>query len=54
VAVVVDYKFGKKKQKSYLKQVKKYMELLVQMGYSSVEGYLLYGNLGEIVPVSID
>lgn len=51
VAVVVDYKFGKKKQKSYLKQVKKYMELLKQMGYSSVEGYLLYGQLEEVVKV---
>lgn len=40
-AVVVDFKFGKQ-QKTYAGQVKEYMKLLTQMGYSSIEGYIWY------------
>lgn len=39
--IVVDFKFGKKKQ-GYRNQVKEYMNLLTQMGYSNVKGYLWY------------
>ncbi|NDV64339.1 exodeoxyribonuclease V subunit beta [Bacteroides sp. 224] len=39
--VVVDFKFGKS-QKKYNKQVKAYINLLEQMGYDNVEGYLWY------------
>ena len=39
--IVVDFKFGKKKQ-GYRSQVKEYMNLLTQMGYSNVKGYLWY------------
>jgi hypothetical protein len=40
-AIVVDYKFAKENEE-YKKQVKRYMELLVQMGYENVKGYLWY------------
>ena len=39
--VVVDFKFGKAKQK-YNKQVKGYMQLLSRMGYKNITGYLWY------------
>ncbi|MFI3293079.1 MAG: UvrD-helicase domain-containing protein [Rikenellaceae bacterium] len=50
-AVVVDYKFGGGKHSSYQRQVRGYMELLLQMGYTQVEGYLWYIKSGEIVRV---
>lgn len=50
-AVVVDYKFGRIKDLDHNKQIKRYMELLDQMGDYSVEGYLWYVTLGEIVAV---
>jgi hypothetical protein len=40
-AVVVDYKFGRE-DKKYKEQVKKYMELLENIGYTDVKGYLWY------------
>lgn len=39
--VVVDFKFGKPNRK-YNKQVRDYMQLLAQMGYSNIKGYLWY------------
>lgn len=46
-AQVVDYKFGlyekdSSKHRSYVKQVKNYMKLLREMGYSDVKGWLWY------------
>jgi len=38
---VVDFKFGKERKK-YASQIKEYMSLLREMGYSNVEGYLWY------------
>ena len=49
-AVVVDYKFGEHSQ-SHAAQVKQYISLLEQMGYSSVEGYVWYVREGEIIEV---
>ena len=50
--VVVDFKFGKPR-KSYVRQVKEYMDLLTRMGYSSerIEGYLWYVDNEVIEPV---
>lgn len=42
--VVVDYKFGEKEDKRYTKQVKHYIELIKEMGYDNVRGYLFYVN----------
>lgn len=38
---VVDFKFGKPSTK-YIKQVREYMNLLSDMGYATVEGYIWY------------
>jgi len=40
--IVVDYKFGELKQEKHLQQVKRYMDLLSQMNYNNIEGYLWY------------
>ena len=49
-AIVVDYKFGRRNDE-YKKQVAHYMELLVQMGYKKVKGYLWYGYENKIEEV---
>lgn len=50
-AVVVDYKFGGEKLQSHHRQVANYINLLKEMGYSQIEGYIWYLSLGEIVKV---
>ncbi|MDH6312686.1 ATP-dependent helicase/nuclease subunit A [Parabacteroides sp. PFB2-10] len=50
-AIVVDYKFGEVKEVKYQKQVKSYMQLITEMGYSEVEGYIWYVESGEIEKV---
>ncbi len=47
-AVVVDYKFGLNRPTSYRRQIEKYCQLLQQMGYPKVKGYLWYMTIGEI------
>ncbi len=49
--VVVDYKFGMEQKGSYTRQIKNYCELLRQMGYENVEGYIWYIALGEVIAV---
>lgn len=51
-AVVVDYKFGRAREK-YEEQVKLYMELLAEMGYRNVKGYLWYVYVNDIKPVTL-
>lgn len=48
--LVIDFKLGKARN-SHIKQVKEYMQLLSQMGYPKVEGYLLYLDDLTISPV---
>ena len=43
----VDFKFGKKR-KAYNKQVKEYMDLLSDMGYEHIRGYLWYVFKNEL------
>ncbi|MGQ1909020.1 UvrD-helicase domain-containing protein [Marinifilum sp. RC60d5] len=50
-AIVIDYKFGKKKEKTHQKQVSTYKNLIKELGFNSVKGYVLYGKLSEIVEV---
>lgn len=45
--VVVDFKFGKKKPE-YSIQVREYMSLLSEMGYTDVKGYIWYVYSGEL------
>ena len=52
-AIVIDYKFGKKEEKSYTYQVRNYMWLLIKMGYRNVKGYLWYFNLDKITEVNL-
>ena len=50
-AVVVDYKFGAFRRAGYQTQVQEYMNLLRSMGYTEVEGYLWFVELGEVEQV---
>ena len=49
--VVVDYKFGDIQDKRHHNQVKNYMKLIRQMGYTEVEGFLWYVEQGKIEAV---
>jgi CRISPR/Cas system-associated exonuclease Cas4 (RecB family) len=46
-AIVIDYKFGNEQPKSHLEQVRNYMLLLRQMGYTT-EGHIIYVALNKI------
>lgn len=49
--VVLDYKFGEKMSKAYQRQMKNYIKLITQMGYTNVTGYLWYVALSKIEKV---
>jgi len=49
-ATIVDYKFGEKESKTYLKQVKQYMNLIAEMGYQT-SGFVCYVSLEKVEPV---
>ena len=49
-ATVIDYKTGEHQRKHYA-QVREYMTLLRQMGFSKVEGYLWYIYPHQVVKV---
>lgn len=51
-AIVVDYKFGRREQDVYTKQLRDYMSLLTHIGYKPVEGYIWYVRLGKVVEVA--
>lgn len=46
-AVVIDYKFGYEQPKSHIEQVRDYMSMLQQMGYTT-EGHIIYVALNKI------
>lgn len=48
---VVDFKFGKNESETHHKQLRQYMQLLKEMGYARVEGYLWYASLGKIIQI---
>ena len=50
-ATVLDYKFGER-HGGYRKQVARYMEMLRQMGYENVDGYLWYAAENNIEKVA--
>lgn len=50
-AIVIDYKFGNKERKSHLEQVRDYMLLFTQMGYTT-EGHIIYNALQTITTIS--
>lgn len=47
-AIVVDYKFGSSVEKKYDKQVNEYCELMKEMGFDNVQGYIWYVELSKI------
>lgn len=49
-AIVIDYKFGEEQLPSYVEQVREYILLLRQLGYSS-EGYIVYNKAKIIQPI---
>ena len=50
--VVVDYKFGRHHRDKHNNQVRLYMSLLAKMGcYKSIEGYVWYVMLGDVIDV---
>jgi hypothetical protein len=49
--LVVDYKFGEQELPSHRDQVTRYCELLSQMGYTGVKGYLWYALSGKVLNV---
>ena len=51
--VVVDFKFGNKKA-AYNEQIREYMNLLSDMGYKKIKGYLWYVFANELEEVAID
>lgn len=55
-AIVIDFKTGNKLTDSYRKQVRRYGNLLLQAGYSQVEGYLWFvqDNHLEMVEINQD
>ncbi|MBC7565778.1 MAG: UvrD-helicase domain-containing protein, partial [Pedobacter sp.] len=46
--IILDYKFTLEERDSHLKQVGKYKELLVAMGYANVQTYLFYALSGKL------
>lgn len=49
---VIDYKFGEKEDKKYIRQVKYYADQIRKIGYSDIKGYICYITLGKIVEVT--
>ncbi len=49
-AVVIDYKFGEENS-SYNKQIEEYVNMLRDMGYTSVRGYIWYVSAGNIIEI---
>ena len=50
-AVVVDYKFGLREKPDHRRQLGEYIDLLREIGYAEVEGFLWYVRMERIVPV---
>lgn len=50
-AIVIDYKFGEKEDKKYIRQIKYYMNQISKMGYSNLKGYICYVTLDKIIEV---
>ena len=50
-ASLIDYKTGKE-DKEHVKQIKKYEDVLFQLGYKKIQGYIVYLSTGEIKKVS--
>lgn len=47
--IVVDYKFGNLEETKYIRQVKRYVKFIEEMGYARVEGFVFYVKLNKVV-----
>ena len=50
-AIVIDFKFGKKREQAHIRQVNRYISLIKSMGMAYVKGYLWYPEENEVVEV---
>ncbi len=50
--VVLDYKFGRRKENIYASQVREYMSHLSAMGFQEIEGYVWYVMLDELQKIT--
>lgn len=51
--VIVDYRFGKKENGAYVRQMKENMKLVGGMGYPDVKGFIWYVELSKIEAVNL-
>lgn len=49
--IVVDFKFGKRNDRDYSRQVRQYVDLITQMGAENVSGYIWYVMENKVVDV---
>ncbi len=52
--IVLDYKFGLNKEKSYNRQVESYLRLVSKIEKKKVRGFLWYINLNEIEEITLE
>ncbi len=52
-AQIIDFKFGKRHEKSHIHQVRQYMSLVKQAGTAYVKGFIWYPDDDEIVEVTL-
>ena len=52
-AIIVDYKFGQREQRRYVRQIRDYMALMRAMGYAAVSGFLWYVERGETEEIHV-
>jgi hypothetical protein len=53
LVTVIDYKFGDVRAEHHIKQVETYLQIIKQMGYSNVKGYIWYVSGNEIISVDL-
>ncbi len=50
-AIVLDYKFGAMNERIYFPQVRRYMRLMRELGYTHVEGYIWAAETNELIAI---
>ena len=49
--LIIDYKFGAVEEASYKSQIREYKELMMDMGYPNIRGFIWYVFLKKVVEV---
>jgi len=47
--IVADYKFGELEETKHIRQVRRYIQHIQEIGYENVSGYIFYVKQGKIV-----